>query len=428
QLVLVLGLAAIVGLPVAEAENWPQENWPEWRGPQRNGVSAAKGVPLNWSREENVAWRTALPGPAGSTPVLWGKQLFLTTSDGNDLKLQAYSAESGALLWEQLVSGGNRAVLGDEGNYASPSPSTDGQRVVALMGNGKLACYTVAGEPIWDLDIQDRYGRLDLAFGYSSTPILSNGRLYLQIIHGDGRPSTREARVVCLDAKTGDEEWAVERVTGASRECEHAYASPVLYGSGADAQLLTHGADFVVAYDPQDGRELWRLGGMNSPGNYHPTLRFVASPAIGPDLVVVPTAKKGPVFAVRPGGAGDITGTQRVVWSLPRNTPDVPSPLVHDGLVYLCGENGNLMCVEASSGKTVYRKRTVADRHRASPVYADGRVYLSSRGGTVTVVRAGRDFEILASNDLGEELSSSPVIVGDTIFLRTFEALYAIRE
>jgi outer membrane protein assembly factor BamB len=171
--------------------------------------------------------------------------------------------------------------------------------------------------------------------------------------------------------------------------------------------------------------------GLNSPGNYHTTLRFVASPGVGKledgtPVVVVPTAKNGPVTAVRADGRGELAGTKDELWRLDTGTPDVPSPLVVGGLVYLCGEDGNLSVHDLATGERVYRKRTVADRHRASPLFAEGRVYVTSRRGVVTVIRAGREFEVLARNDFGEPMASSPAIAGGVIYLRTDEALYAI--
>ena len=165
-------------------------------------------------------------------------------------------------------------------------------------------------------------------------------------------------------------------------------------------------------------------------GQYNPTLRFVASPTVAPGLIVVPSAKKGPVLGLSPDGHGDITKTESDhLWTKSSGTPDVPSPLVHDGLVYLCDEGGFLTCLDAASGKEYYSKQRVhSDRHRASPVYADGKIYIAARDGTVTVVKAGKEFEVLASNAMGEDISASPVIADGTLYLRTFDALYAIRE
>jgi outer membrane protein assembly factor BamB len=192
--------------------------------------------------------------------------------------------------------------------------------------------------------------------------------------------------------------------------------------------LLTHGADYVVAHKLSDGSELWRCGGMNPQATYNPTLRFVASPAAADGLIVVPTAKNGPVLALRPDGKGDITDdTSRQVWRMPNGTPDVPSPIIHDGLVYLCRENGAIYCLDAASGEIRYKdKRPHSDRHRASPVLADGKLYCTAHDGTVSVVKAGPQYELLATNTLGEPMSASPVIVGGRVYLRTFEAIYAI--
>ena len=425
---LTRGAAAMLLLGIGTAAPLHAENWPHWRGPKLSGVSEEKGLPTRWSSTENIAWRLPLPGPAGSTPVVWKDRIYLTTAADTELRVCCASTD-GKLLWQQRLGGTNDTFRTDEGNLASPSPCTDGRHVWALVGDGTLGCFDPRGEHVWTVELPSRYGPLNIQFGLASTPVLDQGRLYLQLIHGDGDAATREAKVICLDAATGDELWQQPRPSDAHAECEHSYASPTLYRDSQAAFLITHGADYAIAHALDNGRELWRCGGMNSPGNYHPTLRFVASPAIGEGLIVVPTAKGGPVLGLRPHGSGDITDSAaHVAWRFPDSTPDVPSPLIHDNLVYLCRENGNLLCLDADSGEEIYHQRTVRDRHRASPVLADGKLYLTSRGGVVTVVRAGREFEIVAQNDVEEEIAASPVIANGTIYLRTFDSLLAIRE
>jgi outer membrane protein assembly factor BamB len=416
------GLGGLGGPALARAENWPQ-----WRGAKLDGISGEKGLPVTWSKTENVAWRLPLPGAAGATPAVWGERIFLTsvTSDGKLIAMCVSTA--GKELWRQTIAEGNRDVRGDEGNSASPSPVTDGKHVWVFMANGPLACFTVDGQEVWKFNVQERYGKFNIAFGLTASPLLDGDRLFLQLIHGEGNPTTREAVVVALDKLTGKELWKRDRDSDAKAECEHSYASPVIYRDGKVEFLVTHGADFVVAHSLEDGRELWRCGDLNPKSNYNPTLRFVASPVAVPGLIVVPSAKNGPVFGIKPDAKGDITTVaEAFAWRRPSNTPDVPSPLVHDGLVYLCRENGNLIVMDAKSGEQIYEKRTVADRHRASPVYADGKIYLTARKGIVTVVKAGRDFEILASNDIGESISASPAIANGRIYIRSFDALYAI--
>ncbi|HEV3416914.1 MAG TPA: PQQ-binding-like beta-propeller repeat protein [Pirellulales bacterium] len=397
------------------------ENWPQWRGARLDGVSDEAGLPAEWSATKNVAWRLPLPGPAGATPVVWDEHIFLTSVDGPDVALIAADT-SGNLLWRRVIGSGNKDIRGDEGNFASPSPFTDGQHVWAMMGTGILACYDFAGKEIWKFDLQERYGRFDIQFGMASTPVLDGDHLYLQLIHSGG------SVVLCLDKATGGEVWKQRRFTDARDESEQSYASPIIYRAGKQALLLSHGGDYIIAHRLTDGIEVWRCGGLNPKGKYNNTLRFIASPVAAPGLIVVPSAKNGPVLGLRPDGNGDITNSAADHrWTRAQNTPDVPSPLIYDGLVYLCRENGNLTVLDAKTGEPYYEHRTHSDRHRASPVYADGKVYLTARDGTITVVKTGKEFEVLASNAMGENMSASPAIANGTIYLRTFAALYAIR-
>ena len=383
-------------------------------------------MPTTWSKTEGVLWRLPLPGQAGATPVVWGERIFLTSVDGSNLVLLCVGTD-GKERWRKVICGGNQAVRNDEGNYASPSPCTDGKHVWTLMGTGDLACYTVDGKEVWKLNVQDRYGKLKIQFGLSSTPVLDNGRLYLQIIHGDYKTETQEARVVCLDAASGKEVWQVDRKSDGRFECEHSYASPILYRDQERAFFLTHGNDYIVAHDLTDGHELWRCGDLNPPGSYNETLRFVASPVAVPGMIVVPSAKRKGVLCLKPDGAGNITDKpEHSHWRWTRDTPDVPSPLIVGDQVYVCDEEGMFTAADAKTGKIHYKEPTSRGRHRASPVYADGHIYLTARSGIVTVVKAGPQFEIVSQNDMQEPITASPVMSGGRIYLRSFDALYAI--
>ena len=504
-------MMALVPSP-ADAENWPQ-----WRGPKNDGVSNEKNVPMLWGREQNVAWKLALPGQAGSTPAVWGDRIFLTSADKADLLLICVRTD-GKELWRRKLATGDRSVGfgGPEGNMASPSPSTDGKHVWAFFGTGELACLDFDGNEKWKFNMQQRYGPFDLQFAMHSTPVLDEDRLYLQVIHGPMRGDSEPSYVVALDKSTGKEIWKQDRKTGATFECKHSYASPVLYDDGKLKFLLTHGGDYIVAHRLSDGQEIWRHGGMNPPqesataaagrpegglsdsgglaerfdtnkdgkitrseipegptrrvfdglverhkldadktytvaefrkaigtpetstpelqarragGGYNQTLRFVASPVVAPGLIVVPSAKKGNVLGLRPDLKGDATNSKDAkIWTMPRGTPDVPSPLVHDGLVYLASEDGALTCLDANTGERLYQERVHGARHRASPIYAAGHIFVPAFDGHVTVVKAGRKFEIIAQNDLRETLTASPVVSGGTLYFRTFETLWAIRR
>ncbi len=396
----------------------PPAEWPQWRGPSGDGTSPERGLPVEWSKTHGVVWRLPLPGPAGSTPVTAGGSIFLTSAEGDDVVLLAVLRE-GKELWRRKLGGGNRQVRGDEGNSASASPSTDGRRVWAFTGSGDLACFEADGKEVWRANLQERHGKYEIQFGMTSTPILHGESLYLQCIHSG------EPYLLALDKLTGKDRWKRVRRTEAREECEHSYASPILYSDKERTLILAHGADWLTAHSTADGAEVWRCGDLNPLDKYNATLRFVASPACQPGIVVIPSAKGGPVHCVRPDGKGDVTTTGRV-WSRERDTPDVPTPAIHEGLVYLLRENGVLIVLDAANGKEVYQQRTHVQRHRASPVVADGKVYCAAADGTVTVVQAGREFKLLATNEIGEHLSSTPIAAGGRLYLRSYDALYAI--
>lgn len=395
------------------------ENWPSWRGPENQGISSEKNLPTEWSADKNIAWRLPMPGAAGSTPVVWDDHIFVTSVADDDLILMCVGTD-GVEKWRRKMGSGNRDVRGDEGNSAAPSPSTDGKHVWAFFSNGSLACFDFEGNEVWQINVQEKYGKFDIQFGLTSTPVLHNDKIYLQLIHSGG------AKVVAIDKATGKEAWVTDRTSDARQECEHSYASPIVYDGKEAKFLLTHGADYSIAYDLETGDEIWRVGGLHPPGRYDVTLRFVSSPVAKDGMVVVPSAKRGITAAVKTTGKGNITDKKDLYYWTFEITPDVPSPLIVDDLVYLCRENGNLIVLEKESGKQLYEERTNRIRHRASPVYADGKIYLTGRDGMVTVVQAGREFKVLAQNEVGEAIAASPVISNGKIYLRTFDALWAI--
>jgi|688.fasta_scaffold53021_7 outer membrane protein assembly factor BamB len=429
---LVAGAVAAWSFAAARAEHWPQ-----WRGPRHDGVAAVRGLPAGWSKTKHVAWRTPLPGRAGATPCVWGDRVFLTSNEGDDLVLLGVNARDGAILWKRRVCGGNADARAGEGNSASPSPCTDGEHVWVFFGTGILACYTVDGREVWKLDANERFGKIDIQFGMTSTPVLDGDALYLQLIHGPMKlgDDTRTGKVIRLDKRSGATVWTVDRVTDAQFECKHSYASPFLYRHDGREFLVVHGADCVTGHALADGRELWRFGGLNGPSATNPkphdqTFRLVASPCVAPGTIIVPTCKGGPTVALRVGDdlAGDCTGKRSVVKWINPVTPDVSIPLVADGLVYMLHKDGKLQCVDLETGKDVYFERTHTGQHRSSPLLADGRLYYGSNDGWVTVVRPGRTFEQLDAIDFGgEAITASLVAVDGTLYVRSYDALYAIR-
>jgi outer membrane protein assembly factor BamB len=395
------------------------ENWPQWRGPNGDGTSGERGLPVKWSRTEGIAWRLELPGPSGSTPAVWEDRIFVTSAtDEDDLVLLSISRD-GKELWRRKVASSNRDYRGDEGNSAAPSPSTDGKHVWAFFGTGHLACFDFDGKLVWESNLKERHGEYDHWHGYSSTPLLVGDTLYQMCIR------MKEPYILAIDKLTGKERWKRPRESDAEHESRHSYASPILYRDPERSFLLVHGADVLSAHRLEDGEELWRCGSLNPKERYNRMLRFVASPVAVPGLIVVPSAKGNPILAVKPDGKGDVT-TTHVAWRRGRDTTDVPTPVIHDGLVYVLRENGVLICLDGKTGEEVYLQRLHSGRQRSSPVIADGKLYCASRDGVVYVIRPGRKLEVLAENDMDEAIAATPAVAGGRIYLRTFKALYAI--
>ncbi|WP_197740660.1 outer membrane protein assembly factor BamB family protein [Tuwongella immobilis] len=400
------------------------ENWPQWRGAANDGISDEKGLPTEWSETKNIAWKLKMPGMGASTPAIWGDSLFVT-SIAPDLTLSLICVGTdGKERWtRELGKGSGKVARSDEGNEASPSPSTDGKAVYVFVGSGDLAAFDFEGKKLWAVNLQKMYGKFDIQFGMHSTPVLYENHLYLQLIHSNG------AWVIALDKSSGKEVWKVKRESDGRAECEHSYASPVLWKRGDSAYLITHGNDYAIAHDLKDGHEIWRVGDLNLKSKYNPTLRFVASPLATSDLIIVPSAKNGPVVAVKPNAKGLVMrGSEHQQWRLDSGTPDVPSPVISKGLVYLARENGGLICLDAASGEQYYAERTHNARHRANPLVADGKIYLVARDGLTTVVKEGRSFEVLSKNQLKDQIAASPAVHNGRIYLRGYDYLYAISE
>src|SRR5262249_26147573 len=299
----------------------------------------------------------------------------------------------------------------------------DGQHVYAFAGTGDFACFDFQGKEAWRFNAQERYGKFRIQHGMHVTPLLHGDRLYLSLLHSGGW------WIVAIDKWTGKEAWKVKRDSDATAENEHSYASPSLWQNGKEEYLIVHGNDYATAHRLSDGREIWRLGDLNAKDSYNSPLRFIPTPVTTSNLIVVPTAKNGPVVGLKPEAKGAIeTGGYFEQWRRPHGTPDVSSPLVHDGLVYLCREQGVLICLDAKTGKEQYQETLHRARYRASPVYADGKIYLTARDGVITVAKAGPKFEKLATNRMSDQIAASPAISNGRIYIRGFEALYAISQ
>ncbi|QEL16489.1 outer membrane protein assembly factor BamB family protein [Limnoglobus roseus] len=402
---------------VASAENWPQ-----WRGPKNDGHSSETGLPVKWDEKNSVVWKIRLPGPGASTPCIWGESIFLTTQEGTDIVVHCITTDGKAKWSKKLGTSKGKPYRNDEGNDASASCSTDGKLVFAFVGSGEVAAYDFEGNKVWDLDSQKKYGEFNIQFGVHQTPVLYKGRLYLSLLH-------RKAQLlVALDAATGKEIWQHKRQSDGRGESPDVYASPFIWEKGDQALLISHGNDYCTAHKLDNGDEVWRVGDLNPKAKYNNNWRAVSSPLVTPDLIVVPSCKNGVTVGIDPAKAKGliVPGSPAELWRLPKNTPDVPSPLLVDDLLYIQGEGGVLYCYEAKTGKAVYSEKVTNMRHRANPVYADGKIYLLGRDQSTVVVKPGREFEVLATNKLPDNFAASPAVSGGRVYLRGFENLWAI--
>jgi outer membrane protein assembly factor BamB len=398
---------------VVEADNWPQ-----WRGPQLNGVSRETNLPTTWDKSTNIAWKLPMPSWSGSTPIVWGDRIFLNVADGENLFLWAVERSSGSKLWERPLGGGNHKER--KQNMSSPSPVTDGKRVWVMTGTGVLKGFDFAGKELWARDLQSEYGKFGLNWGYASSPLLHEGALYVQVLHG--MKTDDPSYVMKVDAASGKTLWKVERPTKAISESPDAYTTPALLRYGTATEIVVTGGDVVTGHDPATGKELWRMDGLNPANNpYH---RIVASPFVHEGIVYAPSRER-PLLAIKAGGRGDITSTHRV-WAS-EHGPDVPTPVTDGTYLYIVRDNGVMWCLDAKTGKPVYGpERLKSGTYSSSPVLADGKLYLSNEDGLTTVVKAGPKFEIVAENALEDYILSSPAISDGQVFIRTATHLWAI--
>ena len=395
-------------------------NWPQWRGPGLNGVSTETGLPTSWDQEKNVAWKLALPGMSGATPVIWGDRVFISTGNGEKVELWCIDRTKGQPIWKQTVSPTNHMVR--KGDMSSPSPVTDGSTVWILSGTGYLKAFDFSGKELWARDLQKDYGKWGLNHGYGSSPLLHEGNLYVQVLHG--MHTDDPSYVLKIDGKSGKTLWRVERPTDAQRESPDSYTTPVLLRIGKSLELVVTGGDYVTGHDLGTGKELWRGGGMNPENN--PFNRIIASPVVEGELVYVPTRVK-PMQAFRPAGR-ESTGKPPLVWSTP-NGPDVPTPVSDGKLLYVINDRGIAFCWDAKTGEEVYSgQRIKPGTYSSSPVLADGKIYITNEEGLTVVIKSGPKFEVLAENPLNDYTLSSVAVSDGQLFLRTTGHLYAIGQ
>ena len=361
-------------------------------------------------------------GPGG--PGGWGGMFGPKREPGGQsLLLLCLSKQDGSLLWQREFDNGNETKM--KHNAASPSPVTDGKHVWAVTGNGAVAAFDMDGKELWSKNLQTDYGRFGLNWGYASSPLLYDGKLIIEVLHGSHTHDP--SYVVAFDGETGDVLWRVERLTDAVQESPDAYTTPAVYSAAGAPQILVSGADYVTAHDPTTGQEIWRAGGLNP--SKERDYRIVGSPFVVGDVIFAPT-RKVPLLALHGGGIGDVTASS-LIWKWDgKGAPDVPTPVTDGKYFYMVDDRGLVTCLDAKTGEAIWGpERTAMGNVSASPVLADGKIYIVNEAGTTTVLAAGPEFKVLATNELDSGYTlSSPAISGSQLFLRTAEHLYCIGQ
>ncbi len=430
----IVHFAALIAVPVSV---WANDDWAQWRGPNNDGM-ALGSAPVEWSDTRNIAWRVPVPGRGHSSPVIWGDKIFLTTAvptgpaadpepseqprrgpgggagagQEHQFVVLCLNRHTGELLWERIatVATPHEGYHQRYGSFASNTPVTDGERLYAFFGSRGLYCYDLDGNLVWEKQFPPMNMRL--AFGEGVAVVVDGDSLFLKFDQEGG------SYMVTLDKRTGDEIWRVQRDEPSS------WSPPLVLTHNGVRQVVVSASNKVQAYDPTSGRIIWESAGLGT--------NVIPAPVTTGGLVFVMSGHRDPnLLAIRLGREGDLTGTDAIVWTNNRGNAYTASPVLHDGKLYILTDSGMLSCLNALTGEPYYQQQRLPQPYnfKASPVGADGRLYLASEEGDVIVVAMGEEFEVLAVNSFPDQtFIASPAIVGGSIYLRSQEALYHIRE
>ncbi len=427
--------------PVAQAEPPrvnldPAKQWANWRGPLGTGASPDSVPPIEWSEEKNIRWKTALPGKGHSTPVIWGDRIFLTSaaafgeakeeehehSDGDHDNLNpefqqrsvvlAINRDDGSILWEKIVDEERpHESTHVTGSWASCSPVTDGEYVIASFGSRGIYCLDIRGELAWKKDLGDM--KVKHGHGEGSSPALHGDTVVINWDHeGD-------SFAVALDKHTGKEIWR------AARDEVSSWSTPLIIEEAGRPQAVIAATTRVRSYDLATGKVIWECGGLSN--------NVVASPVAADGFLYAASSYEfQSMFAIRlEGASGDLTGTTAVTWKIDRHTPYVPSPLLYQGkLFFIRHLQAFLSCLEAKTGTPIFGPRRLPGFQMiySSPVGAGGKVYVMSRNGVMLVIKSDGDYALVAANQLEDSFSASPAIIEDELFLRGERHLYCVSE
>ncbi len=411
---IAVALATLLSSASSRAAHWPQ-----FRGPTGQGHSSETRVPLAWSASSNVLWRAAIPGDGWSSPVVWGRHVFLTTAtdSGASARVLALDAETGKVRWDREVFHQPTRKKETRNSYATPTPATDGKRVYACFGDGSFVALSFDGKVAWTNRSYPFYSQ----HGLGTSLLLHRG---LVIMARDGSSDGPDKLVgwqkpwdqsflLALHADTGREAWRTPR--GLTRI---AHGTPVVWSKGNASEVVSETGDVVQGFDPATGRLLWtsKVAGEGK----------VPSPVLADDVVFTSGGwgGKGTTKAFKLGGDGDM-GESRLLWEQKKGMPSMSSMALVQGRLYAVTDGGVVTCMDSASGNILWQER-IGGNFSSSPVVAAGRIYFTSDAGVTTVLDAGPAFRVLARSELGEPLQASPALANGRWFIRTASSLFCI--
>lgn len=408
-------VAAVVTTAIAQDEG-DARSWPDYRGPRHDGNAAEAALPLRWSEQENVRWKTAIPGRGWSSPVVDNGQVWMTaaTADGRQLSAVAVDLESGEVLHDRVVfEVAEPESKNSLNSYASPSPVIEGGRVWVHFGTYGTACLdTDTAETVWER----RDIHCDHMEGPGSSPVLFEDLLIFNMDGGDVQ------FVIALDKNSGETRWKRPRsvdVDHLQPDLRKAYSTPIIVTIDGEPRLISSGAQATVGYDPRTGEEEWTMR--------HDGFSMSARPLTDGETLYLNTGfMSAQMLAVRASGEGDVTDSN-LVWRYRRAVPKMASGLLVNGRIYMVADNGVVTCLQAGDAKVLWRQR-IDGQFCASPIHASGRLYFFGRGGSTVVLEEGPSYREIATNELDDGFMASPAVVGKALILRTVTHLYRIES
>lgn len=390
----------IAPLPINDSD---VGNWARLRGPTQQGDVLDAPFPTQWER----LWRFELPGRGNSAPIIWGDQLLITSEgprpedvgSSPERFILSLDRRDGKLQWKHAAPPVKEVErLYWKNTFASSTVATDGARIVGFFGNSGLVCCDMQGERLWHVDL----GTFPTTHGPGTTPVIYQD---LVIVLQDQRQNQAESVFAAYDLQTGEKRWQQPRPQQAG------WSSPVLRRIGNRDELLYNGSHVVSSYDPATGKELWRVKG--------PTEESIPSIITGGGLLYSASGRNGPVFAIRPGGDGDLSDTH-VVWRNERGGPLVPTPAYHRDRLYMVNDTGILTCLNALTGETVWQQR-LRGRFTMSPLVAGDLILVINEDGLATIFSAGDEYAAVSEHDLEESVLATPAVVDGRLYVRTTE-------